>query len=202
MRFLKTAVLYTALLIGANAALADASLEALREGTMRKLLEAMREGTMRKLMFHSEAQPVSQVPFATPEGEEFTLADWRGKHVVLNFWATWCAPCRHEMPALDALQAEFGGETFEVVTIATGRNTLAGIERFFAEPQEGADPIANLPILLDPKSDLAAEMAVLGLPITVILNPEGEEIARMRGDAEWYSDSARAIVAALIGAGG
>ena len=168
MRFLKWAVLYTALLTGANAALADTSLEALREGTMRKLL------------FHSEAQPVSQAVFTTPEGEEFTLSDWQGKHVLVNFWATWCAPCRHEMPALDALQGEFGGDDFEVVTIATGRNTLAGIERFFAEPEEGADPIVNLPILLDPKSELASEMAVLGLPITVVLDPEGE---RDRPDA-------------------
>ncbi|MDJ1006501.1 MAG: TlpA disulfide reductase family protein [Paracoccaceae bacterium] len=190
MRFLKLAVLYTALLTGANAALADAA------------LEAMREGTMRKLLFHSDAQPVSQAPFTTPEGEEFTLADWQGKYVLLNFWATWCAPCRHEMPALDALQREFGGETFEVVTIATGRNTLQGIERFFAEPSDTAPPITDLPILLDPKSDLASEMGVLGLPITVILNPEGEEIARMRGDAEWYGESARAIIAALISGAG
>ena len=190
MNFIRFVILYMALALGANAAIADNS-----------ALEALREGDMKKLTFHSSPQAVSQTPFEHADGGTGTLADFQGKHVVLNFWATWCAPCRHEMPALDALQAEFGGETFEVVTIATGRNTLAGIERFFAEPQEGADPIANLPILLDPKSDLAAEMAVLGLPITVILNPEGEEIARMRGDAEWYSDSARAIVAALIGDG-
>ncbi len=186
MRVLRSVAVYTALLVGANAAFADATLEDLREGTMRKLL------------FHSEAQPVSQAVFTTPEGEEHTLADWQGKYVLLNFWATWCAPCRHEMPALDALQAEFGGDDFEVVTIATGRNTLTGIKKFFAEPDDDLPPIENLPILLDPKSDLATDMAVLGLPITVILNPEGEEIARMRGDAEWYSDSARAIVGTLL----
>lgn len=188
MRVLKLVAVYTALLAGANGAAADAALEELREGTIRKL------------MFHSDAQPVSQSVFTTPEGDEHTLADWEGKYVLVNFWATWCAPCRHEMPALDALQGEFGGDNFEVVTIATGRNTLTGIKKFFADPdpQNELPPIENLPILLDPKSDLAADMAVLGLPITVILNPEGEEIARMRGDAEWYSDSARAIVAALI----
>ena len=191
MRVLKLVAVYTALLAGANGAAADAALEELREGTMRKL------------MFHSDAQPVSQEVFTTPEGTEHTLADWQGKYVLVNFWATWCAPCRHEMPALDALQGEFGGDDFEVVTIATGRNTLTGITRFFADPIDDPDeppqPIENLPILRDPKSDLAADMAVLGLPITVILNPEGEEIARMRGDAEWYSDSARAIIGQMLG---
>lgn len=98
---------------------------------------------------------------------------------------------------LSELQDEFGGDTFEVVTIATGRNELAGINRFFADI--GVD---NLPLYLDPKQALARDMAVLGLPITVILDPEGREIARMRGDAEWNSDSAKAIIATLIGAKG
>ncbi len=79
------------------------------------------------------------------------------------------------------------------MTIATGRNPLPGIKRFFDEVG-----VTNLPILLDPKQELARDMAVLGLPITLILNREGREIGRLRGDAEWDSDSAKAIVAALI----
>ena len=94
---------------------------------------------------------------------------------------------------LDALQTEFGGERFEVVTVATGRNSVQGIRRFFEEVE-----VANLPVLLDPKQELAREMGVFGLPITVILDREGREIARLRGEADWESDSAKAIVAALI----
>ena len=95
---------------------------------------------------------------------------------------------------LSELQREFGGETFEVLTIATGRNSVPGIRKFFEEV--GVD---NLPLYLDPKSALGRDMGVLGLPITVILDPEGREIARMRGDAEWNSDSAKAVIRALIG---
>ena len=182
MKLFRSAVLYTALAFGANAAMADIA-----------ALEALRAGTMKKLVFLSEAKPVSQIAFTDPEGGEHKLSDWQGKYVLLNFWATWCAPCRKEMPGLEEIQTEFGGETFEVVPIATGRNALPGIRRFFEEI--GA---TNLPILLDPKQKLARDMAVLGLPITVILNPEGQEIARLRGDAEWNSKSAKAIIAALI----
>ena len=181
MRWFRLAVLYTALALGANAAFADTS-----------ALEALRDGTMKKLVFSDPAE-VSDVPFTDPEGGEHRLSDWQGKIVLVNFWATWCAPCRKEMPMLDELQAEFGGEDFEVVTIATGRNPLPGINRFFDEVG-----VTNLPILLDPKQELARDMAVLGLPITLILNREGQEIARLRGDAEWDSDSAKAIIAALI----
>jgi len=115
---------------------------------------------------------------------------------LVNFWATWCAPFRKEMPMLSELQTEFGGEGFEVVTIATGRNELGAMKRFLGEV--GVD---NLPLYLDPQQALARDMAVLGLPITVILDPEGREIARMRGDAEWNGDSAKAIIAALLASG-
>ncbi len=183
MRWIRLAVVYTGFALGANAALAaDIA-----------TLEALREGDMKKLVFHAEPQPVTDVGFTSQDGGEMTLAEFQGKHIVLNFWATWCAPCRKEMPELNALQKEFGGETFEVVTIATGRNSEAGMRRFFEET--GVDA---LPLHRDPKQTLARNMAVLGLPITVILNPEGQEIARLRGDADWHSDSARAIIAAMI----
>ena len=178
MKFICCVAVYLALLTGANA---DPALEALRQGDMKKL------------NLHPEAKAVSEAVITDPEGGEHRLSDWRGKHVLVNFWATWCAPCREEMPALDALQKEFGGEEFEVVTVATGRNSLAGIETFFAE--EG---IEALPILLDPNQALARDMAVLGLPVTVIVTPEGQEIGRLLGDADWDGPEARALIDALI----
>ena len=111
----------------------------------------------------------------------------------MNFWATWCAPCRKEMPQIAELQEEFGGDDFEVLTIAAGRNSPAGILKFFEE-----NGITNLPRHQDPKQALAREMAVIGLPITVLLDRDGKEVARLLGDAEWNSESAKAIVAAMI----
>lgn len=184
MRVLRLIVLYTALAAGANGALA---------GDLAPV-EALREGSMKKLMFHEAPRPVPDIPIATPEGGTVTLADYRGKWVVLNFWATWCAPCRVEMPALDRLQAEMGGPGFAVVTVATGRNSPRGIDKLFEETG-----VTQLPKYQDQSSGLARNMGVMGLPVTVVLNPEGQEVARMTGDAEWDSDSAKAIVAALMG---
>lgn len=179
MRRILSAVLYTALAFGANAGTAD--------------IEALRDGSMLKLAFHAEPAAVPETPFTDEAGGEHRLSEFRGKHVAVNFWATWCAPCRKELPALDALNREFGGEKFAVVTIATGRNTLPGIHRLFEETG-----VETLPVFLDPGQMLAREMAVFGLPVTVILDPEGREIARMTGDAEWDGESAKAIVGALI----
>ncbi len=188
MRHLCSALLYLALALGANTALADVS-----------ALEALRSGDMKKLNFHSTPKPSSQSEFVlADDAGTGTLSDYQGKYVLLNFWATWCAPCRKEMPMLSALQEEFGGAEFEVLTLATGRNSPTGIKKFFEETE-----ISNLPRHQDPKQAVAREMAVLGLPITVILDRDGMEIARLQGDADWNSDSARAIIAALIsGAGG
>ncbi|MCT8158952.1 TlpA disulfide reductase family protein [Pseudoruegeria sp. SHC-113] len=181
MRLLRSAVLYTALALGANAAFADMA-----------AVEALREGDMKKLMFHSDPAPASVKAFTDAEGQELTLEAYKGKYALVNFWATWCAPCRHEMPSLDRLQAELGGERFEVVTIATGRNPRPAIDKFFKQAE-----IQHLPVLLDPNMALARESGVLGLPVTILLDPEGREIARLIGDAEWDSDSAKAIIAAL-----
>lgn len=183
MRKLISVLLYTAILGLANTGHADVA-----------AAEAMREGDMRKLIFHSTPMTSSDVAFTSEDGQEMTLADFRGKHIVLNFWATWCAPCRHEMPLLSALQDEMGGDQMEVVTIATGRNPLPAMQRFFDEI--GVD---NLPLHTDPRQSLARGMGVLGLPVTVILDPEGNEIARMQGDADWSGENAMAIMRTLIG---
>jgi thiol-disulfide isomerase/thioredoxin len=182
MRRLALALAYTAITLGANPGWAEAP-----------QIAELREGDMKKLVVHEGPKAASDVAFLRDEGGEGSLADYEGKYVLVNFWATWCAPCRKEMPQLDALQKEFGGEDFEVVTIAVGRNSPEGIARFFTEA--GVD---SLPGHMDPKQKLAAEMSVLGLPITVILDPQGQEIARLMGDADWASDSAKSIVRTLV----
>ena len=183
MKNLVLGFVYTLLVAGANPALA---------GTAD--IAGLREADMKKLVIHDAPQAASDVTFEREDdGEAMSLADYEGKVVLVNFWATWCAPCRKEMPQLNALQKEFGGDDFEVLTIATGRNTPDGIKRFFADA--GVD---SLPRHQDPKQALASQMGIFGLPITVIMDPEGREIARLRGDADWSSDSAKAIVQALI----
>ncbi len=182
MKFIRQIVLYMAMALGANTALADTA-----------ALEALRDGDMKKLNFHAAPAAAPLTEFTRADGRTGTLADFQGRYVVLNFWATWCAPCRAEMPTLANLQTEMQSDRFEVVTIATGRNAPPGMAKFFDEI--GVD---NLPLHTDPKSALARAMGIFGLPITVILDPEGREIARLLGDAHWDSDSAKAIIQALV----
>lgn len=171
------AVLYTVALFGATPAAAD-----------RAAAEAARAGDMRKLVIHAAPQPFPAAPLLMLDDSPRSLDEWRGQWVVVNFWATWCAPCRHEMPSLDALAAS--GQP--VVTIATGRNPVPSIQRFWAEAA-----IRHLPALRDPGSGLARQIGVIGLPVTVILNPEGQEVARLTGDADWSTPEAKAVLAAL-----
>ena len=182
MRLLRSLVFYTALALGANAAFADIA-----------ALEALREGSLKKLDFHSTAIAVPTTEFVSIDGESRQLSDYQGQYVLLNFWATWCAPCRKEMPQLAALQEEYGGDYFQVVTIATGRNPPPAIKKFFAKLG-----VSNLPMHRDPKQQLAREMGVSGLPVVMLIDPEGKEIGRLTGPAEWDSESAKAIVAAMI----
>lgn len=182
MRKLLSALLYTALLGVANLGAAQSA-----------DIADLREGDMRKLVFHPAPAATTDEAFTSEDGTEMTLADLQGRYVVLNFWATWCAPCRVEMPHLSALQSDLGGDDFEVVTIATGPNPEPAMTRFFDEI--GVD---NLPLHTDARQRFARSMGVLGLPVTLILDPDGMEIARMQGEADWSSDSAVAIIRALL----
>lgn len=155
-------------------------------------LAPLRQGDMAKLNF--AVAPGSNTAFTSEDGGDTTLAAFEGKYALVNFWATWCAPCREEMPQLAALQDEFGGDMFEVVTIATGRNAVPAMQAFFDEIG-----VTNLPLHRDPGQALARDFGVLGLPVTVILDPTGQEIGRLQGEADWAAPEARALIAAMIG---
>ncbi|SPF79808.1 TlpA family protein disulfide reductase [Pseudoprimorskyibacter insulae] len=177
------ALLYTAFGVLANPALADIGAAA-----------DLRAGDMKRLVVHSAPKDVVEGDFQTFEDAPVSLAEYQGKYVLVNFWATWCAPCRKEMPALSALQSELGGDAFEVVTIATGRNPKPAMQKFFGEIG-----VENLPLHRDPKQQLARKYAVLGLPVTLLLDPEGREVARLTGDADWGGADALAFLRAVLG---
>jgi thiol-disulfide isomerase/thioredoxin len=180
MRLFLSAVLYTALALGANPGRAAD-------------LNALRLGDMEKLILSSDAPPLPDVAFTGEDGSERRLADYSGKVILVNFWATWCAPCREEMPALQALQDSLGGNDFAVVTIATGRAAPAAIDRFFAEAG-----VTTLPRHTDPRMELSRAAGVLGLPVTILVGRDGREIGRLLGGADWTAPEAQALIAAAI----
>ena len=178
---LRSVLLYTALVFGANATLA--------EGVDWK---AAQDAGLAKLVPSEDAQPLPDTEFTDPDGNTYRLADYQGKVVLLNFWATWCAPCREEMPSLDQLQAEMGGDDFQVVPVATGRNPPEKVDRFFEE-----NGIETLPVLLDPRQQLARQMGVVGLPVTILIDRDGNEVARLLGDADWSGQPAKDVIRQL-----
>lgn len=137
--------------------------------------------------------------FNGPDGQPMTLDALRGQTVLLNLWATWCVPCRAEMPALDALQAELGSDKFQVAAINIDTARLDRPKAFFNEVG-----IKALTLYADPKADVFYEMKqaskALGLPVTALLDPAGCAIGLMNGPARWDSDDAKALVRAAVAA--
>jgi thiol-disulfide isomerase/thioredoxin len=138
-------------------------------------------------------RPVPELTFLDGEGQEVSLADFRGKVVVLNLWATWCAPCRREMPSLDRLQAELGDSGLAVIALSLDRGDVAKVREFFDELE-----IANLEIYRDPDTRVSRALDAIGLPTTIVIDRAGQEVGRLLGPAEWDSADAIALLRPLL----
>jgi thiol-disulfide isomerase/thioredoxin len=154
---------------------------------------ALSQGEMAAFVFRKAPEPLPEFTFQDGTGRERTLADWRGKVVLLNLWATWCAPCRKEMPALDRLQAELGSDRFEVVAVSVDRKGVEGARKFLDETKAG-----RLALYADPSARLAATLRAVGLPATLLIDGEGREIGRLLGPAEWDSEDAKRLIRAVV----
>ena len=137
----------------------------------------------------SPRRPTPEVPMRDGEGAELGLDRFRGKVVLLNFWATWCAPCVREMPALDRLQAAMGGPDFEVVTVSIDRGGKQAVAPWMADKK-----LENLGIYLDPKSKLLRAFGARGLPTTYVIDRAGRTAGVIEGPAEWDSVEAKRLV--------
>jgi len=125
-------------------------------------------------------KPVPELRFNDDQGRAHTLADFSGKVVLLNIWATWCEPCREEMPALDRLEAKLGGERFHVVALSVDQQGLAIARKFYAEAG-----IKALPLYIDPTAKAAFTLDAAGLPASLLIDRHGREIGRHLGAVKW-----------------
>jgi thiol-disulfide isomerase/thioredoxin len=137
-----------------------------------------------------EAMPA--VAFADAEGGRHMLAAFKGRYVLLNLWAAWCAPCVKELPALARLQAAL--PALAVVTVNVGRGTAADTRTFLKAHEAG-----SLPVYLDSNAGLIRAFGAVGLPLSVLIDPQGREIAHAAGPADWDDPSAIAWFKTLSG---
>jgi thiol-disulfide isomerase/thioredoxin len=144
---------------------------------------------------HPQAQDIVAFGFANGAGVATDLSQWKGRVVLLNLWATWCAPCRKEMPELAKLQKLLGSDQFEVVALSEDLKGAEASQAFLKD--SGSD---NLALYVDPKATALAALQSAGLPTTVLIDRNGKEVGRLLGPADWASDDAQALVKAAIAA--
>lgn len=150
-------------------------------------------GEMQGFVYQSERTPMADVAFIDGKGQAMNLTSFKGKTVLLNLWATWCAPCRHEMPALDRLEGQLGSDKFEVVALSLDRAGLKASQKFLDEIK-----VQNLKTYADPTTKASAPLKVIGMPTTILIDTQGREVGRLIGPAEWDTDDAVKLIKAVI----
>jgi thiol-disulfide isomerase/thioredoxin len=146
----------------------------------------------------AEPQAVPDLSFTSADGKQHRLSEWRGKVVLLNLWATWCAPCKVEMPSLDRLQAKLGGDAFAVLALSVDRTGIGKPAEFFS-----GNNISRLAVYNDSESAATAALRASGLPVSVVLDGQGREAGRLTGPADWDSPATIAKLEEFIkGSGG
>ena len=133
-------------------------------------------------VLHETPRPLPEIAVADGEGKVGALSDLRGKVVLLNIWATWCLPCRKEMPTLDRLQGLLAGPDFEVVALSIDRKGAAAVRKFYSEIG-----IQHLAVRTDAKAEAPSALNTVGVPTTLLIDRQGREIGRLVGPAEWDS---------------
>ncbi len=131
--------------------------------------------------------------FTDAKGKELTLADFKGKTVLLNLWATWCGPCREEMPGLDRLQAEMGSDNFEVVALSLDRGGIKASQRFLDQIK-----VKSLATYVDATGKASKPLRVIGMPTTLLIDADGREVGRLVGPADWDSSAAKKLIEATL----
>src|SRR5712671_3649397 len=164
---------------------------------LARKLAPLAHGEVAALTMATAPLRLPDLAFEDADGKPRKLSDWRGRTVLVNLWATWCVPCRKEMPALEGLQARLGGSNFEVVAVNIDTRDLEKPKNFLKEVN-----LTRLDYFSDPKAkvfqDLKAMSRALGMPTSVLVDSEGCEIATIAGPAEWASDDAVKLIAAAM----
>lgn len=143
-----------------------------------------------------EPKPVPPLAFVDGEGGRVDLDAFSGKLVLLNLWATWCGPCVKEMPSLDRLQAQLGGDAFQVVALSLDRGGRGVVEPFYQKTG-----VSHLALYLDPGSASMQALGLRGLPTTLLVDGEGRELGRVEGAVEWDSPEVVAFLRQRMGRG-
>lgn len=160
--------------------------------TAPRLSTAAQEMT-KTFVMHPAPRPVVAISYLDEQGQTRTLGDFKGRVVVLNIWATWCVPCRREMPALDRLQATLGSSDFEVVPLSIDHGGLDIVNKFYAETG-----VSHLAKYIDSSGQVLRSLGTLGLPTTLIIDRAGNEVGRVMGAAEWDAPEVVELLKSLI----